>query len=90
MIASATSWQDVVLALIAALPGLLAAFYAGRVHSKIKTPSGTPIGKQVENALHTSLANHYRLLALNGEDVGPPSAAAQAREADAAAQNREP
>lgn len=90
MIATATSWQDVALALIAALPGVIAAIAALRIHSQIKTPSGKSIGKQVEDVVHTALANHYRLRVLNGEDVAAPSEAAQAREEGAAAQNRAP
>lgn len=61
ILADAINWNAVILALIAALPGIIAAVYAGRVHRKIKTPSGTPIGTQVEDALHTARANNYHL-----------------------------
>lgn len=67
ILADAINWNAVILALIAALPGIIAAIYAGRIHRKIKTPSGTPIGHQVENALHTALGNNYRLQRLTGE-----------------------
>ena len=56
MLASGVDWTNVLLALIAAVPGIIAAVYAGRVHHQVKTPSGTSIGKQIENTLHTSLA----------------------------------
>ena len=56
--------------LILTVPGIIAAVYAGRVHRKIKTPSGTPIGQQVEGVLHTALANNYHLQKIAKLDGG--------------------
>lgn len=70
-------WPDVMIALIAGLPGIIAAIAALRVHGAIKTPSGTPIGKQVEATHHVALGNNYRLRSVTG-DLGaetPPRAA---------------
>jgi hypothetical protein len=76
MIASANAdWANVLVALIVGLPGIISALYAIRVHHKIKTPSGTPIGAQVENALHTGLANNYRLRSVAEAVKATPSQA---------------
>lgn len=61
MLVVATTWPDVGLALIAALPGLLAAIYSILNRNALKTPSGTSIGRQVESTHHVSLGNSYRL-----------------------------
>jgi Na+-translocating ferredoxin:NAD+ oxidoreductase RnfG subunit len=76
ILADAINWNAVILALIAALPGIIAAVYAGRIHRKIKTPSGTPIGQQVEGVLHTALANNYHLQKIAKQNGGttPPEA----------------
>jgi hypothetical protein len=73
ILASSVDWTNVLVALIAGLPAIIAAVYAGRIHSKIKTPSGTPIGKQVEDSLHTALANNYHLRTLTPKDDGTPT-----------------
>lgn len=66
------TWPDVALALIAGMPGIIAAVAALRVHAKIKTPSGTPIGQQVEDVQHVALANHYQLRKQNGDAMREP------------------
>jgi len=71
-------WTNILLALIAALPGIIAAIFAGSVHRKIKTPSGTPIGRQVENNLHTGLANHYKLRSIADKVKAPETPEAHA------------
>lgn len=42
------SWPDVALALIAAMPGLLAAYYAYKVSIAIRTRNGSTIGGHVQ------------------------------------------
>jgi hypothetical protein len=74
ILASSVDWTNVLVALIAGLPAIIAAVGVLLIHSKIKTPSGTSIGKQVEDVLHTSLANNYHLrtLAPKGDGTPPP------------------
>jgi hypothetical protein len=55
--------------LIITIPAIIAAIYAARVHSQVKTPSGKAIGAQVEDALHTALSNNYHLQSI-GTRVG--------------------
>jgi hypothetical protein len=71
-LASSVDWTNVLVALIAGLPAIIAAVGVLLIHSKIKTPSGTPIGKQMEDVLHTSLANNYHLRTLTPKDDGTP------------------
>jgi hypothetical protein len=66
---AAIDWTNVIVAAIVGLPSIIAAIFAGSVHRKIQTPSKTPIGHQVENNLHTGLANNYRLRKI-GKIVG--------------------
>jgi len=49
-ILAATTWQDVALALIAALPGLIAAIFGALNHRNMRTPSGSSIGYVAERA----------------------------------------
>lgn len=83
MIGSGIDWTNVLVAFIVGLPALIGAIASLAIHSKVRTPSGTSIGKQVENALHTALANNYRLRAIGGE-VEPPSQGAMQSEVDRA------
>lgn len=66
-------WTNVIVALIASLPAIIAAIYAAKVNSQIQTPSGPSIGKQVESAHLTGIANNMLLSAKNGptKDVDP-------------------
>lgn len=54
------------LALIAATPGIIAAVYAGKVHRQVKTPSGKPLGEVAEYAHDTAIANNLILSQSNG------------------------
>lgn len=58
---SAPSWTAVALALIAALPGIIAAIAALSVRRSVQTPSGPSIGQQVEDAHHVAIANNHAL-----------------------------
>jgi hypothetical protein len=79
--ADSVGWPSVGLALVAALPSIIGAIYAGRVHRAVRTPSGTAIGTQVEQTQHVALGNNYRLQVLSGEADGPEVTAARKIEA---------
>jgi hypothetical protein len=64
---ASVGWPDVTIALIAGLPGILAAFAALRVNQQIRTPSKTSIGRQIEDVNHTARANNYHLQAMGGD-----------------------
>jgi hypothetical protein len=85
MLAASIDWTNVILALIAATPGIIAAIYAGKVHRQVKTPSGKPIGAQVEDALHTALSNNYHLQSIGAkvEAATPPQANGEAQKVEA-------
>jgi type III secretory pathway component EscV len=70
---SGIDWTNVLDTLIVAIPAIIAAIYAGRVHSKVKTPSGKSIGKQVEDTLHTSISNHHYAAAISEKVGASPS-----------------
>jgi hypothetical protein len=75
MLADLTTNETLVLvALIGVVPGILSAIFAGLVHRAIRTPSGRPIGRQVEDAHHTAIANNQRLVAVS-EKVGAVTSA---------------
>lgn len=57
---------NIVDTLILALPAIIAALYAGRIHNQIKTPSGKSIGKQMESAHLTAIANNWMLAGKSG------------------------
>lgn len=64
-----TDWNPVVDALAAAIPGTIAAVIAYMNRRALRTPSGTKIGTQVEQANAVSavtLAHTSRLLRKNG------------------------
>lgn len=64
------------VALITAVPATIAAVASVKNRNALKTPSKTPIGKQVEDALQTAIANNYRLQAMGQEfDVPMPERA---------------
>lgn len=54
---SEVDWTNVLVALIAGLPAIIAAVGAILIRRQLKTPSGDPIGKQVEQANHLAAAN---------------------------------
>ena len=61
MISASVDWTNVLDTLIITIPAIIAALYARRVHAEVKTPSGTSIGKQVEHAHLTAIANNHLL-----------------------------
>ncbi len=70
ILASGVGWPDVAIALIAGLPGILAAVAGIAVHRQVKTPSGTTIGRQVEDTNHVAIANRHSLVALDERESG--------------------
>jgi hypothetical protein len=83
--ATAIDWTNVLDTLIVAIPAIIAAIYAGRVHRKVTTPSGKTIGRQVEDTLHTAISNHHYSAAIS-EKVGAsqsPHAHAEAQKVEA-------
>ena len=81
IVASGIDWTQVLVALIAGLPAILAAIFAGLIHAQIKTPSKRPIGKQVEDVLHTALANNYHLQSIAPAVNAPTTPESQAVQA---------
>jgi hypothetical protein len=67
VLGSAVDWTNVLDSLILALPAIIAAIYAGRVHKQVKTPSRTSIGRQVESAHLTAIANNHLLAGSAGK-----------------------
>ncbi len=65
ILASGVGWPDVAIALIAGLPGILAAVTGIAVHRQVKTPSGTTIGRQVEDTNHLAISNRNSLHAMD-------------------------
>lgn len=77
---AATGWADVLIALIASVPGTLAALLAYMNRRSIRTPSGDPIGHVAERAEHASQVG----MALSSESLrhatGDESAGERVRE----------
>jgi hypothetical protein len=71
VLGSSVDWTNVLVALIAGLPAILAAVFAARTHSQVQTPSGKTIGKQVEDALHLALSNNYHLQSIGAKVEAP-------------------
>lgn len=69
MVAAAIDWTNVLDTFIYALPAIIAAVYAGRIHHQIKTPSGDKIGAVMEYAKDTAIANNLLLRKHNGPTV---------------------
>ena len=57
VLGSSVDWTQVLVALIAGLPAIIGAAISAIVFWRIRTPSGTPIGTQVEQANHLAAAN---------------------------------
>ena len=69
---SSVDWTNVLVALIAGLPAIIAALYSIRTHQQVQTPSGKNIGRQVEDVVHTVLSNNYHLQSIGTKvDAGP-------------------
>lgn len=58
---AAIDWTMVFTSLIVALPAIIAAVYAGRVHHGQKTPSGKSLGEVAEYVHDTVIANNMLL-----------------------------
>lgn len=65
-------WTQVIVTLILTAPAIIAAVMARgakrearAVHDQVKTPSNRPIGEQVEDTLHTVIANHHYVDAIS-------------------------
>jgi hypothetical protein len=55
--ASGVDWTQVLLALIAGLPAILAAVFAFRIQRQVKTPSGDTLGRVAERTHDMTSAN---------------------------------
>lgn len=66
MLLAATDWSGIVAAIVAGVPGIIAAVYAGRVHRQVTTPSGKTLGEVAEYAHDTAIANNLLLSRANG------------------------
>lgn len=60
-------WTNVLIALIAGAPGIIAALYGRSVHGQVQTPSGKPLGEVAEYAHDTAIANNLLLSRANGQ-----------------------
>jgi hypothetical protein len=79
--------NTLLIAAIAAVPATIAALASLRNGRALRTPSKATIGRQVEDALQTAIANNFRLQSMaNALDVAMPEKAA-AVEADVLARN---
>lgn len=67
LVASGVDWTNVLVALIAGVPAIIAAIGVLFVHGQVKTPSGKSIGAQVEDALHVALANNLHINAVSSK-----------------------
>jgi hypothetical protein len=85
IVGSSVDWTNVLVALIAGLPAIIAAIGVLVVHRQIRTPSGKSIGKQVEDTLHTSLSNNFHLQSIGSkvEAPTPPAANGEAAKVEA-------
>jgi len=61
------TWPQVALALVAALPGIVAAMLAYLNRLAIKMPSGTAIGTQVEDLNTRQIVTHHNVTRLAAE-----------------------
>jgi hypothetical protein len=55
--ASSVDWTQVLLALIAGAPAILAAVFAFRIQRQVKTPSGDTLGQVAERTHDMTSAN---------------------------------
>ena len=63
---AAIDWTNVLVALIAGLPAIIAAVGVLLVHGQVKTPSGKTLGEVAEYAHDTAIANNLLLSRHNG------------------------
>lgn len=70
MLGVTVNWTQVLIvgvpAYIAAFGAAIAAILGAKNRNSLATPSGRSIGKQVESALHTGIANNMLLSVTNG------------------------
>lgn len=52
-------WPDVALALIAAIPGIIAAFYSHRSSTQLKTDNGKTVGA-IASEVHTAVVENEK------------------------------
>ncbi len=70
MMVAAVNWTNVLVALIAGAPAIIAAIFGARIAKAIKTPSGARIGAVAESTHQTGVANNLLLkAAANGDDA---------------------
>lgn len=69
MIASMIDWTNVLVALIAGAPAILAAIFAGIVLLKVRTPSGQSLGALTDDSHVRAVANNLLLAKQNGPTV---------------------
>lgn len=80
MLASTVDYTQVLIALITAGTSLATLLITNHTRREIKTPSGTSIGKQVEDVNHTARSNWHTLNATaHGIGVKPPQRAHEER-----------
>jgi hypothetical protein len=72
--AAQVDWGEVIAALIAGLPAVVAAIFAGLSHRNMRTKSGTPIGQVVESAHAVGTANNQLLQGIAADPSEPPQA----------------
>jgi hypothetical protein len=73
VLGSEVDWTQVLLALIAIVPSLVAAYFAFRIHVAVQTPSGDPLGTVAErthdlSAVSTAMLKDVRRATANGEE----------------------
>jgi hypothetical protein len=66
MIVAVTTASDVIVALIAAIPSILAAVFAGIVALRTRMPAGERLGQTVSEAHATVIDNQTLLVKMNG------------------------
>lgn len=71
-------WPEVALALIAALPGIIAAIASLLNRRDMKTPSGDRIGRVAEYTHDTAIANNLHLRGLTKADPADNPEASEA------------
>lgn len=73
MLLAAVDLTNVLDTLIVTIPAIIAALYARNIKKEITTPSGPSIGKQVEAAHVTAIANNHFLSAAHGQTHDAPA-----------------
>lgn len=66
MLGSSIDWTNVLVAVIAGLPAIIAAVFAGLIHAQVRTPSGKSLGALAGAARDAGIANNLLLSKGNG------------------------